>query len=58
MKDDKPFMFTGLFSVWKNEREEEFTIITSEPNKLISTIHARMPVMLPEKHFEMWLDRD
>jgi len=61
MKDEKSFMFAGLFSVWKNEKGEEFpsfTIITTEPNKLMSGIHNRMPVILPEKHFEMWLDRD
>lgn len=61
MQDDAPFMFAGLFSVWKNEKEEEFptfTIVTTEPNKLMEDIHNRMPVILPEKHFEQWLDRD
>ena len=61
MKDEQPFMFAGLFSVWKNDKEEEFptfTIITTEPNELISEIHTRMPVILPERHFQQWLDRD
>jgi putative SOS response-associated peptidase YedK len=61
MKDGKTFMLAGLFSVWKNEKGEEipgFTVITTEPNKLISDIHNRMPVILPEKHFEQWLDRE
>jgi len=61
MKDEKTFMFAGLFSVWKNDKGEEFpsyTIITTEPNKLMKDIHTRMPVILPEKQYELWLDRD
>jgi len=61
MKDEEPFMFAGLFSVWKNEKGEElpsFTIITTEPNKLMSDIHTRMPVILHQKDFDEWLDRE
>jgi len=61
MKDQKPFMFAGLFSVWKNEKGDEFpsfTIITTEPNKLMADIHTRMPAILPRKHFDQWLDKE
>jgi len=61
MKDERPFMFAGLFSVWKNPAGEElpsFTIITTKPNELMSKLHSRMPVILPEEHFEQWLDRE
>jgi len=61
MNDEAPFMFGGLFSVWKSEKEEEvptFTIITTEPNSLMKHIHTRMPVIIPPKHFSRWLDRD
>ena len=61
MKDESPFMFAGLFSVWKDAEEKEFpsyTIITTSPNELVGEIHDRMPVILPEKEFERWLDRD
>lgn len=62
MKDEKPFMFAGLFSVWKKPKTEEefptFSIITTEPNALTARIHNRMPVILHEKNFEQWLDRD
>ncbi|MBF8248080.1 MAG: hypothetical protein HW374_880, partial [Bacteroidetes bacterium] len=54
MKDDRIFMFAGLFSVWRNEQGEEFpsfAIITTEPNELVSPIHNRMPVILEEKDF-------
>jgi len=61
MKDQKTFMFAGLFSVWKNDKGEEFpsfTIITTTPNKLMSEIHTRMPVILKEKYFDEWLNRE
>ncbi len=31
------------------------TIITTEPNPLMATIHNRMPVILPEKAHSLWL---
>jgi putative SOS response-associated peptidase YedK len=61
MKDQSTFMFAGLFSVWKNDKGEEypsFTIMTTTPNMLMADIHTRMPVILKEKHFDEWLDRD
>ena len=61
MKDGTSFMFAGLFSVWKAEEGKEvpsFTIITTEPNKLMATIHRRMPVILDEKSYDAWLDRE
>ena len=58
LKEQQPFFFAG---VWeknsKTETEiESCTIITTEANPLLSPIHHRMPVILPEEHFEMWLD--
>lgn len=61
MKDEKPFMFAGLFSVWTSPKGEElpsYTIITTVPNELMAPIHNRMPVILSQEHFEQWLDRD
>lgn len=62
MKDEQPFMFAGLFSVWKDPKSEQeiatYTIITTSPNELLQEIHNRMPVILDEKNFDQWLDRD
>ncbi|MBI4427945.1 MAG: SOS response-associated peptidase [Ignavibacteriales bacterium] len=61
MKDDRMLMFAGLFSVWRNEQGQEFpsfAIITTEPNELMKPIHNRMPVILDEKDFEEWTDRN
>jgi putative SOS response-associated peptidase YedK len=52
MKDDSPFVFAGLWEVWKEPATEEWlqtcTIITGEPNELVAQIHTRMPVILAE----------
>ena len=61
MKDEEPFLFAGLFSIWKDKEEKEFpsfTIITTSPNELMAEIHDRMPVILPEKNINEWLDPD
>lgn len=53
--------FAGLFSVWKSGDGKElptFTVLTTEPNALMKPIHNRMPVILHERDFEQWLDRD
>lgn len=61
MKDEQPFMFAGIFSVWKDTEGgnelRSFSILTTEPNTLMSSIHLRMPVILPEIAFDEWLDR-
>ncbi len=49
MKDNGPFVFAGLWEGWRNPETEEWlrtcTIITGEPNELVSQIHTRMPVI-------------
>ncbi len=62
MKNERPFMMAGLFSRWKDQKGEKelstFTIVTTTPNPLLEKIHNRMPVILGERHFEAWLDRE
>lgn len=61
--DGEPYAFAGLWEVWRGpERDQEplrsCTIITTDPNEVMATIHDRMPVMLPESAWDAWLDRD
>lgn len=60
MRDEKPFMFAGICSFWKDPRSDDerasYAIITTMPNNLMAEIHNRMPVILHEKHFDQWLD--
>jgi len=54
MKDDRPFVFAGLWEGWKAPSSDDWlrtcTIITTESNELLAQIHNRMPVILPEEY--------
>ena len=54
MRDGTPFVFGGLWDRWNDL--ETFSIITVEPNALLSTIHTRMPLILPQDAVQRWLD--
>src|SRR5574341_1264259 len=58
MKGGQPFAFAGLWEVWHpgDEAIKSCTIITTDPNELLSQIHNRMPVILPPSAWEDWLD--
>ena len=49
----------GIFEHWLGADGSEFesmAILTCAANKAMASIHDRMPVILPAKHFEIWLD--
>jgi putative SOS response-associated peptidase YedK len=54
MKDDRPFVFAGLWEECKDPPTDEWlrtcTIITGDPNELVAQVHTRMPVILAEEH--------
>jgi putative SOS response-associated peptidase YedK len=58
LKDDRPFAFAGLWESWNKGGEpiESCTIITTEANELMAPIHDRMPVIVPESAYDLWLD--
>ena len=59
MKDRKPFAFAGLWDEWHSPEGDSLrtcTIITTEPNDLMSALHNRMPVILEPKDYDLWLD--
>ncbi|OGX87333.1 hypothetical protein BEN47_11000 [Hymenobacter lapidarius] len=61
LRNEQPFAFAGLWDEWLDrgtgERHPTFTIITTEPNALMTSIHNRMPVILPTRSAEQaWLD--
>lgn len=60
MRDGSPMAFAGIWDVWKSpegERVETCAILTTSPNSLMATIHDRMPVILHQGEFTLWLDR-
>lgn len=60
LKNNKLFALAGLWRTIKIEDKIILSaaIITTRPNKLISNIHNRMPVILDEKELELWLHSD
>jgi putative SOS response-associated peptidase YedK len=59
MKDHRPFAFAGLWARWEPagaDPIESCTIITTDPNDLLASIHNRMPVILDPMVYECWLD--
>ncbi len=62
LRDDEPFAFAGLWERWKGDETSEpvdtFTILTTTPNELMRPLHNRMPVILHQRDFERWLDRN
>lgn len=53
-KDQKYFAFGGLFDIWKGELLT-YSIVTTTPNKEMSEIHDRMPVILHPDDWDAWL---
>ena len=57
---DEPWMgFAGVYTWWKSPEGEwvpSCTIITTSPNSFIEPIHDRMPVILTEGAYDIWLD--
>jgi putative SOS response-associated peptidase YedK len=59
LKSGAPFTFAGLWEHWQSTDGSEVrsaTIITTEPNQLMATLHNRMPVILERNTYAQWLD--
>jgi putative SOS response-associated peptidase YedK len=57
--DHRPFALAGLWESWQGPEDSEiesFTILTTEPNDVVRPIHNRMPVILNETDYTLWLD--
>ena len=61
-RDNRIYAFAGLWEEWNGPPENEgaplrtATIITSEPNPLLATLHHRMAVILRPQDEAIWLD--
>ena len=56
--DHRIFFLAGLYESWRptpDDWQRTFTIITTEPNALVTPIHDRMPVILPDDLLDDWL---
>jgi putative SOS response-associated peptidase YedK len=59
-RDGRPMALAGLWAGWKDEDTGEvvrsFTIVTTKANDVLRPIHDRMPVVIPESAWDLWLD--
>jgi putative SOS response-associated peptidase YedK len=65
MRDGRPFAFAGLWELWSGGEEgadsgplETCAVLTTQANDLSRPIHDRMPVILPQAVYDVWLDPD
>ena len=60
MKDGSIFAFAGLWEMWKDKATgqslQTYTVITTDPNELMASIHNRMPVIVAPKDYERWME--
>jgi len=60
--DGEPLAVAGLWSAWKDPSDAEqrwlhsATVITTVANQLMSSVHDRMPVLVPQNRWDEWLD--
>jgi putative SOS response-associated peptidase YedK len=59
-RDQSPFAFAGLWESWSDpetrDRLLSCCILTTEANELVRPVHDRMPVILDQTDFDLWLD--
>lgn len=59
-RDGRPMALAGLWAGWHDDDTGEvirsFTIVTTGANELMRPIHDRMPVVVPESAWDLWLD--
>ncbi len=61
LKDEPVFAFAGLWEHWQSPEGDEIfsaTILTGEPNELVSRYHDRMAVILRPEDYSTWLSAD
>jgi putative SOS response-associated peptidase YedK len=61
LTDQPIFALAGLWEVWRDAEKKEirtFTILTTEANPFMQTLHNRMPVILRREDYDLWLTED
>ena len=63
--DGQPLSVAGLWATWRDRDGgpdapwlHSLTVITTSANATMSSVHDRMPVVLPEERWGEWLDPD
>jgi putative SOS response-associated peptidase YedK len=57
-----PFAFASLWESWRPKAPagavplETFTILTTDPNELMESVHNRMPMIIEPSDYDRWFD--
>ena len=58
-EDGRPMALAGLWAGWKDPSTQQvrrtFTIVTTTPNEAVADLHDRMPVLIPDSAWDLWL---
>lgn len=58
--DGRPLVLAGLWAGWHDPATDAvrrtFSIVTCLPNRALSELHDRMPVILPDDAWSRWID--
>lgn len=61
-RDGQPLALAGIWSGWHDADRDAvvrtFSILTTQPNDVVATLHDRMPVILAPETWSLWLDVD
>ena len=61
LPDQPLFAIAGLYDEWHDPAGTllaTYTLITTEPNALLATVHNRMPVIVSQDREESWLNSE
>src|SRR5216683_2862980 len=59
VNDGELFAFAGIWDRWKDQSGQwikSCCVLTTTPNRVTSTVHDRMPVILDRDDYDLWLD--
>jgi putative SOS response-associated peptidase YedK len=59
VNDGQLFAFAGVWERWKDPGGQwikSCSILTTTPNAVTSSVHDRMPVILDQDNYDLWLD--
>ncbi len=60
LRDEPLFALAGLWEWWRDPQSDEgvetYTIITTDANAALASIHDRMPVIVAPQNYAAWLD--
>lgn len=59
-RDDRPLAFAGLWAPWRDPASGEWllsaAVVTTTSNAAVGELHDRMPAILAEDEWPLWLD--